>query len=105
MNKSASIRFQRRLRQLREQRDWTQEKAAEMCGIGYKLYQLYELGLKRNPGLLTLEKIAAGFGLDICELLAQNFPTSSSQAKASAAWRRAKRKIRRKDPARMAKRT
>jgi transcriptional regulator with XRE-family HTH domain len=56
---------------LRENRDWTQERAAEACGIGYKLYQLYELGIKQNPGLLTLEKIANGFGLDVAELLAQ----------------------------------
>jgi hypothetical protein len=34
------------------------------------LYQLYELGIKKNPGLLTLEKIARGFGLSIHELLA-----------------------------------
>jgi hypothetical protein len=34
------------------------------------VYQLYELGIKANPGLLTLEKIAKGFGLEIHELLA-----------------------------------
>lgn len=50
-------------------RGWTQETAAEKCGLGYKLFQLYELGIKRNPGLLTLEKIAHGFGLDVSELL------------------------------------
>ena len=45
-----------------------------MCGIGYKLYQLYELGIKQNPGLLNLEKIAHGFGIGIHELLAPKFP-------------------------------
>ena len=68
--KSASITFGKRLRELRQACRWTQEKAAEACGIGYKLYQLYELGIKRNPGLVTLEKIARGFGLGIHELLA-----------------------------------
>ena len=58
------------MRELRQACRWTQEKAAEACGIGYKLYQLYELGIKRNPGLATLEKIARGFGLGIHELLA-----------------------------------
>ena len=67
---SASITFGKRLRELRQACRWTQEKAAEACGIGYKLYQLYELGIKRNPGLATLEKIARGFGLGIHELLA-----------------------------------
>ena len=69
MEKSASKLFRERIRQLREERGWTQEQAAEHCGIGYKLYQLYELGIKDNPGLMSLEKIAAGFGLKIHELL------------------------------------
>src|SRR3974390_2624697 len=69
VEESASIRFQKRLRELRLACRWTQERAAEACGIGYKLYQLYELGIKQNPGLLTLEKIAKGFGLEIHELL------------------------------------
>jgi transcriptional regulator with XRE-family HTH domain len=68
VQKNVSRRFQQRVRQLRLERGWTQERAAEKCGIGYKLYQLYELGIKQNPGLLTLEKIAVGFDLDISEL-------------------------------------
>ena len=67
---SAPNRFGNRLRELRHACRWTQEKAAEACGIGYKLYQLYELGIKKNPGLVTLEKIAAGFGLGVHEVLA-----------------------------------
>jgi len=65
---SASARFQKRLKDLRRQRGWTQEKAAAECDVSYKLFQLYELGVKGNPGLLTLEKIARGFSLDIHEL-------------------------------------
>jgi transcriptional regulator with XRE-family HTH domain len=71
---SASERFRKRLRELRKSREWTQEEAAEACGIDYKLYQFYELGIKANPGLLTLEKIAGGFGLDISDLLARTLP-------------------------------
>jgi transcriptional regulator with XRE-family HTH domain len=74
MQFAAATRFKKRLRELRVSRGWTQEKAAETCGVGYKLFQLYELGIKQNPGLLTLEKIANGFGLDVSELLAPNFP-------------------------------
>ena len=74
MQESASKRFKKRLRELRVKRGWTQEQAAESCGIGYKVYQLYELGIKQNPGLLNLEKIARGFGIGIHELLAPNFP-------------------------------
>jgi transcriptional regulator with XRE-family HTH domain len=60
--------FANRLRELRKQRSWTQEQAAENCRIGYKLYQLYELGIKNNPGLLTLEKIANGYGIGLRQL-------------------------------------
>jgi transcriptional regulator with XRE-family HTH domain len=74
VKKSAAKLFQERLRQLRKARDWTQEQTAEQCGIGYKLYQLYELGIKQNPGLRSLEKIAAGFGLETHELLTPTFP-------------------------------
>lgn len=74
MQECPSIRFGKRLRELREARNWTQEKAAEACGIGYKLYQLYELGIKTNPGLLTLEKLARGFELHVSELLARRLP-------------------------------
>jgi transcriptional regulator with XRE-family HTH domain len=73
---SAANRFKKRLRALRKERGWTQETAAEKSGVGYKLFQLYELGIKQNPGLATLEKIARGFGLDISELLAPNLPKS-----------------------------
>jgi transcriptional regulator with XRE-family HTH domain len=71
-----SKRFRERIRALRKQRGWTQEHAAEVCGIGQKLFQLYELGVKRNPGLLTLQKIARGFGLDAHQLLTPDTPHS-----------------------------
>ena len=38
--------------------------------MGQKQYQLYESGVKTNPELLTLEKIAKGFGLKVHEFLA-----------------------------------
>lgn len=93
--KSASITFGKRLRELRQACRWTQEKAAEACGIGYKLYQLYELGIKRNPGLATLEKIARGFGLGIHELLAPA-PLSRTRTRKSLAASKAKPKPRKR---------
>jgi transcriptional regulator with XRE-family HTH domain len=78
---SVAARFKKKLRALRKARGWTQEIAAEKCGVGYKLFQLYELGIKQNPGLLTLDKIARGFGLDVSELLAPNFPKAPLHAR------------------------
>ena len=80
MEKSIAILFKKRLKELRIARGWTQEQAAEFCGIGYKLFQLYELGVKDNPGLLTLEKIAHGFGLQVHELLS---PSIQKKTKAN----------------------
>ena len=79
MQDTISKRFQKRIRVLRKQRGWTQEKAAEICGIGQKLFQLYELGIKHNPGLMTLEKIARGFDLEVHELLAPETPRTKSK--------------------------
>jgi transcriptional regulator with XRE-family HTH domain len=74
VQESAAIRFKKRLRELRKRKDWTQEQAAEKCAIGMKMYQLYELGIKSNPSLIQVEKIASGFGIDVSELLAPTSP-------------------------------
>lgn len=68
MPKSASKLFRDRLRQLRRERGLTQERAAEACELSAKVYQFYELGVKKNPGLLTLEKICKGFKIELHEL-------------------------------------
>jgi transcriptional regulator with XRE-family HTH domain len=57
------------LRELRQTLRWTQKRAAKACGIGHKLFQLYELGVKKNPELFTLQKIAKGFRMGVHELL------------------------------------
>jgi transcriptional regulator with XRE-family HTH domain len=80
MKQSASTTFRKRLRELRETLRWTQKRTAKACSIGHKLYQLYEIGVKKNPGLLTLEKIAKGFGMEVHELLA---PVSTRTRKRS----------------------
>jgi transcriptional regulator with XRE-family HTH domain len=67
MAKSASVFFRQRILQLRKAKGWTQEQAAEKCGIGYKLYQLYEIGKKPNPGLNSIEKICDGYGISLSE--------------------------------------
>jgi len=70
MKPSATPSIQKAVAELRQALRWTQKKAAEACNINPCLYQLYELGIKKNPGLLTLEKIANGFGIQVHELLA-----------------------------------
>jgi transcriptional regulator with XRE-family HTH domain len=58
------------MRELRQACRWTQKRAAKACHLGHRHYQLYEIGVKTNPELHTLEKIAKGFGLEVHEFLA-----------------------------------
>jgi transcriptional regulator with XRE-family HTH domain len=87
---SVSNTFKKRLLELRLALRWTQKRTADACKINPCLYQLYELGIKKNPGLLTLEKIARGFGIQVHELLApdslsrQRMGKSSRKSKPSA---------------------
>jgi transcriptional regulator with XRE-family HTH domain len=71
---SALKRFQERLKALRKQRDWTQEFAAEKCGIFYKVYQFLEIGVSKNPTLETFKKLASGFGIGLHSLFTPNLP-------------------------------
>lgn len=57
------------LRALRAQRDWTQEQAAEHCGLPFQTYQPIEYA-STNWTAVTLSRLCEGFGVDAAELLA-----------------------------------
>lgn len=58
----------RRVRQLRKERQWSQSKLARESHVAQNVLSRVELGAV-VPSLLTLEKIAAAFGLGIADLL------------------------------------
>lgn len=60
-------RFGRRLRQLRDQRGWTQVELAERLGLDRSYIADIERG-NRNVSLVNLELIALGFDLTLTEL-------------------------------------
>ena len=64
----------RRLRELRDANDLTQEAFAELAGINYKYYQEVEGGRKVELRFSTLEKFAAAYGIELWELLAPPMP-------------------------------
>lgn len=64
----------RRLRELRDANDLTQEAFAELAGTGYKYYQAVEAGRKKELRVSTLEKFAAAYGIELWELLAPQMP-------------------------------
>ncbi|HYD51671.1 MAG TPA: helix-turn-helix transcriptional regulator [Gemmatimonadaceae bacterium] len=65
-----------RLRELRESRGWTLERAAEATNLDLKHFQKVEAG-KLNVTLVTLVRIAEGFG----EPMASLFKASRSKAR------------------------
>ena len=64
----------KRLKELRDFRGWTQERAAEACGISYKYFQHIEGGRRPNLRLETLERLAAGYGIELWQLFAPEVP-------------------------------
>lgn len=66
-----------RLRQLRMRHGLTQEQFAEIAGISYKFYQQIESGRKKQLWLETVDRLAAGFGLEAWQLLGLEFPAES----------------------------
>ena len=51
------------LKEYRELKGWTQEKAAAECGISRQYYSFIEAG-ERNVRVPTAKKIAAALGFD-----------------------------------------
>ena len=73
--------FYRRLRQLRGDRQMTQQELADALGISKSSVNMYERG-EREPGLDLLEKIARFFEVDVDELLGlRRLPEEDSKAR------------------------
>lgn len=58
----------RRLRELRAERDVSQEAFADSCGLHRTAMSLLERG-KRVPSLRTLVTLSQGFGISLSDLL------------------------------------
>lgn len=70
-----------RLRELRLRHGFTQQEFAELAGVGFKFYQQLESGHKKQIWLETVERVAAPYGLDLCEFLAPEMPKTSIKSK------------------------
>lgn len=55
------------VRRMRKALDWTQEYAAEQCELAPRMFQAIEAG-DVNATLVTLARLAAGFGVDATQL-------------------------------------
>ena len=82
-----------RLRSLRQRHGLTQEEFAEIAGFSYKFYQQIEAGRKKHVWLETVQRLAAGFGLEAWRLLAPEEPAHTIVTRPGNS-----RKIRRRSP-------
>jgi len=65
---SVLIALGERIRELREERRWSQEEFADRCGLHRTAIGLLERA-ERNPRLDTLLTVSKGFGITVSELL------------------------------------
>jgi transcriptional regulator with XRE-family HTH domain len=73
-------KLSRRLRALRLRHDLTQEEFADIAQVSYKFYQQIESGRKKQVWLETVERLAAGYGLEAWEMLAPQEPVKTRLA-------------------------
>lgn len=73
-------KLSRRLKELRRRHGLTQEEFAGIAGITYKFYQQIESGRKKQVWLETVERLAAGYGLEAWEILGPEVPEKTQLA-------------------------
>ena len=62
------IDFQKELKSVREERGLSQEELSNLAGLHRTHIYLLESG-KRSPSMITIQKIAIGFGMRTWELV------------------------------------
>ncbi|MBM3252827.1 MAG: helix-turn-helix transcriptional regulator [Candidatus Omnitrophica bacterium] len=62
----------KRLKELRRERNWTQQKLAEKASLSFNAITKIEQGAAEHPTLKTLLKLADAFGISLDELVGRN---------------------------------
>lgn len=57
------------LRELREKKGWSQAKLAEQVGVSDAYIAQLETGVRKNPSLDMLKRLASKLGVPVTELL------------------------------------
>lgn len=76
MDKKRAQRIGQRIKELRQQRDWTQEDLAQRSGLSREYISNVERAIQEGPGLKQTDAIAAAFGISAAELLPIDKPRS-----------------------------
>jgi transcriptional regulator with XRE-family HTH domain len=88
-----------RLRSLRRRHGLTQEEFAEAAGLSYKFYQQIEAGRKKHVWLETVERLAAGFGLEAWQLIGPEEPAHTIVARPTNSQKVRRRQSKSVEPA------
>jgi len=59
----------KRLKELRKEHNWTQQKLAEKAGLSFNAITKIEQAVAKHPTLKTLLKLADAFGIGLDELV------------------------------------
>jgi len=59
----------KRIKELRKQRSWSQQKLAEKTNLSFNVITKIEQGLTKHPTLKTLLKLADVFNISLDELI------------------------------------
>jgi len=59
----------KRLKELRKEKGWSQQKLAEKTGLSFNAVTKIEQGLAKHPTLKTLLKLADAFGISLDDLV------------------------------------
>ncbi|MFA5049351.1 MAG: helix-turn-helix transcriptional regulator [Patescibacteria group bacterium] len=62
----------KRLKELRKERNWTQQKLAEKAGLSFNAITKIEQGAAKHPTLRTLLKLADAFEVSLDVLVGRN---------------------------------
>lgn len=61
-----------KLLELREARHITQKRLAELSNVPQQTISAIESGERKNPGIITLQKLAAALGCKVDDMLPDN---------------------------------
>jgi transcriptional regulator with XRE-family HTH domain len=69
----------KRLKELRKERNWTQQKLAEKAGLSFNAITKIEQGAAEHPTLKTLLKLADTFRVTLDALVGRNKITNKKE--------------------------
>jgi XRE family transcriptional regulator, regulator of sulfur utilization len=75
----ATLDLAGRLKKLRKERGWSQQRLAEAAGVSYMVITRIEQGLSKEPTILSMVSLADALGVTLDELVGRVPPRPSKK--------------------------